>query len=154
MVEPQNQILTSVPREEKWSPVYVSLTFQSLNNEPDIASAQDWVNELLPTQDVLGQSSTTGISESNTIHSEQPPKLNTYDGEQAQQSFRSADANMSSINNTQHNKSLTVNQESLNMDASGSDDTVPVNETNANKKKKLIRAHRLKLRQYLTEAFK
>ena len=98
-----------VPREEKWSPVYVSLTFQSLNNEPDIASAQDAVNELLPTQDVLGQSSTTGISESNTIHSEQPPELNTYDGEQAQQSFRSADANMSSINNTQHNKSSTVN---------------------------------------------
>ena len=109
LVEPQNQILTSVPREEKWSPVYVSLTFQSLNNEPDIASAQDAVNELLPTQDVLGQSSTTGISESNTIHSEQPPELNTYDGEQAQQSFRSADANMSSINNTQHNKSSTGN---------------------------------------------
>ena len=40
------------------------------------------------------------------------------------------------------------------MDVSGSDDTVPVNETNANKKKKFIRAHRLKLRQYLTEAFK
>ena len=40
------------------------------------------------------------------------------------------------------------------MDMSGSDDTVPVDETNANKKEKLIRVHRLKLRQDLTEAFK
>ena len=40
------------------------------------------------------------------------------------------------------------------MDMSGSGDTVPVDETNANKKEKLIRVHRLKLRQDLTEAFK
>ena len=75
-VEPQNQILNSVPREEKRSPVNVSLTFQSLNNEPDIASTQDALHEVLPTQDVLGQSSTIGISEPNAVHSEQP-KLNT-----------------------------------------------------------------------------
>ena len=95
-------------------------------------------------QDVLCQSSTIGISESNTIHSEQPPELNTCEGEQAQQSFGLADPNTSSINNTQQNRSSTLNQESLNMGISGSDDVVPVDETNANKKKKLIRVHRLK----------
>ena len=151
--EPQNQILNSVPREEKRSPINVSLTFQSLNNEPDIASAQDVVHKVLPMKDVLGQSNTIGISESNTVHSEQP-KLNTYEGEQAQQSFGSADANTGSINNTQQNRSSIVKQEPLNMDMSGSDDTVPVGETNANKTEKLIRVHRLKLRQDLTEAFK
>ena len=77
--------------------------------------------------------------QSNTVHSEQP-KLNTYEGEQAQQSFGSADANTGSINDTQQNKSSTVNQEPLNMDMSGSDDTVPVDETNAGKAEKLIRA--------------
>ena len=152
-VEPQNQILNSVPREEKRSPMNVSLTFQSLSNEPDIASAQDAVHEVLPTQGVFGQSSTIGISESNTVHREQP-KLNTNEGEQAQQSFGSADTNMGSINDTQQNRSSTVNQEPLNMDMSGSDDTVPVDERNANKMEKLIRVHKLKLRQDLTEALK
>ena len=80
--------------------------------------------------------------------------MNTYEGEQAQQSFRSADTNTSSTNDTQQNRSSAVNQELPNMDMSGSDDTVPVDETNANKKEKLIRVHRLKLRQDLTEAFK
>ena len=153
-VESQNQILNSVSREEDRSPVNVSLAFQSLNNELDIANAQDALHKVLPTQDVLGQSSTIGISESNTIHSKKPSKLNTYEGEQAQQSFGSADANTTSINNTQQNRSSTVSQEPLNMDMSGSDDTVPVDETNANKKEKLIRVHRSKLRQDLTEAFK
>ena len=37
---------------------------------------------------------------------------------------------------------------------SDSNDTVPVDEGDANKKEKLIRVHRLKLRQDLTEAFK
>ena len=141
----------SVPREEKQSSVNVSLTFQSLNNEPDITSAQDAVHEVLPTQDLLGQSTTIGILESNTIHSEQLPKLNTYEGEQAQQSFGS---NTSSINDTQQNRSSTVNQEPLNMDMLGSDDTVSIDETNTDKKEKLIRVHRLKLRQDLTEAFR
>ena len=59
-----------------------------------------------------------------------------------------------SINDTQQNRSSTVNQEQLNMDMSDSDDTVPVDETNANKTEKLIRVHRLQLRQDLTEAFK
>ena len=59
-----------------------------------------------------------------------------------------------SINDTQQNRSSTVNQEPLNMDMSDSDDTVPVDETNANKTEKLIRVHRLQLRQDLTEAFK
>ena len=122
----------------KRSPINVSITFQSLNNEPDIASAQDALHEVLPTQDVFGQSSTTGISESNTVHSEQP-KLNTCEGEQAQQSFGSADANTGSINDTQQNRSSTVNQEPLNMDMSGSDDTVPVDEKNAGKAEKLFR---------------
>ena len=152
--EPQDQILNSVPREEKRSPVNVSLTFQSLNNEPDIASAQDAVQEVLPTQDVLGQSSTIGISGSNTIHIEQPPKLNTYEGKQTQQSFGSADANTGSINDTQQNRSSAVNQEPVNINMSGSNDTVTVDETNANKKEKLIRVHRLKLRLDRIEAFK
>ena len=123
--------MNSVPGEEKRSPVNVSPTFQSLNNEPNFASAQGAVHEVLPTQDVL--SSTIGISESNTVHSEQP-KLNTYEGEQAQQSFGSADANTGSINDTQQNRSSTVNQEPPNMDMSGSDDTVPADKCKQNGK--------------------
>ena len=75
-------------------------------------------------------------------------------GEQAQQSFGSADANTSSINNAQQNRSSTLHQEALKMDMWGSDDTVPVDETNANKKEKIIRVHRLQLREDLTAAFK
>ena len=37
------------------------------------------------------------------------------------------------------------------MDMSDSNDTVPVDEGDANKKEKLIRVHRLKLRQDLTD---
>ena len=57
------------------------------------------------------------------------------------------------MNSAQQNGSSTVNQEPLNMDVSGSD-VLAVDETNANKKEKIIRVHRLKLRQDLTEAFK
>ena len=80
--------------------------------------------------------------------------MNTYKGEQDQQSFGSADANTSSINDTQQNRSSTVNQEPLKMDMSGSEHKVPVEEKNANKKEKLIRRPRLKLKKYVTEAFK
>ena len=80
--------------------------------------------------------------------------MNTYKGEQDQQSFGSADANTSSINDTQQNRSSTVNQEPLKMDMSGSEQKVPVEEKNANKKEKLIRRPRLKLKKYVTEAFK
>ena len=59
---------------------------------------------------------TIGISESNTIHSEQPPKLNTYEGEQTQHSFVSANTDTGSISGTQQTRSLTVNEELLNMD--------------------------------------
>ena len=75
-------------------------------------------------------------------------------GEQAQQSFGSADANTSSINNAQQNRSSTVHQETIKMDMSSINDTVPVDETNANKKGKIIRVHRLQLRENLTAAFK
>ena len=47
-----------------------------------------------------------------------------------------------------------MNQEPLKMDMSGSKHKVPVEEKNANKKEKLIRRPRLKLRQYVTQAFK
>ena len=47
-----------------------------------------------------------------------------------------------------------MNQVPLNMDISGSKDTVPVEKKNASKKKNLIRVPRLKLRLYLTESFK
>ena len=80
--------------------------------------------------------------------------MNTYKGEQEQQSFGSADANTSSINDTQQNWNSTVNQVPLNMDISGSKDTVPVEKKNASKKKNLIRVPNLKLRLYLTESFK
>ena len=63
----------------KYLTVSLTLTFQSVNNGSDIASAQDALHEVFPTQDVLGESSAIGISESNTIHSEQPPEFNTYD---------------------------------------------------------------------------
>ena len=61
------------------SPVNVSLIFQSLNNERDTTIAQDAVHEVLPPQDVFGQSRTIGISESSTIHSGQQPGLKTYE---------------------------------------------------------------------------
>ena len=152
LLEIQNECLHESFVEPQNRPsVNALLTFQSLNNEPDIASAQDVVLEVLPTQEVLCQFSTIGVSESNKIHSEQPPELKTCEGEQAKQYFGSADANTSSINNTQKNRSSTVNKDPLNMDMSDSNDTVPVDEGDANKKEKLIRVHRLKLRQDLTD---
>ena len=63
----------------KYLTVSLTLTFQSVNNGSDIASAQDALHEVFPTQDVLGESSAIGISESNTIHSEHPPEFNAYD---------------------------------------------------------------------------
>ena len=61
------------------SPVNASLIFQSLNNERDTTISQDAVHEVLPPQDVFGQSRTIGISESSTIHSGQQPGLKTYE---------------------------------------------------------------------------
>ena len=46
---------------------------------------------------------------------------------------------MSSVNNIEQNRSSAVKQELLNMDAPGSNDTAQYDETNSNKKKKLIK---------------
>lgn len=77
----------------------------------------------------------------NKINSEQPPESKAYEWKQTQPSCGSADANMSSVKNIEQNRISAVKQELLNMDAPGND-TVQYDETNSNKKKKLIKVQR------------
>ena len=49
---------------------------------------------------------------------------------------------MSSVKNIEQNRISAVKQELLNMDVPGNNDTVQYDETNSNKKKKLIKVQR------------